>query len=94
MQLSLDYMNKRGYVCEIVERWNHFGKVRHDCFGFGDILCIAEKRIVLVQATSWSNFLARKQKILESPIRGLWLLAGGRICLQAWGPKGLREEEL
>lgn len=94
MQLSLDYMSKRGFACQIVERWNAFAKVRQDCFGFGDILCIAEKRIVLVQTTSWSNFNARKQKILRSPYIGLWHLAGGGIFLHGWGDKGLREEEL
>lgn len=107
MQLSLDYLNKKGYTCEIVEHWNHFGMVRKDCFGFGDILAYRKAfldigvypakliaNIVLVQTTSWSNFTARMHKVRTSPHCRGWKAAGGRILLHAWGPKGLREEEL
>lgn len=40
MQLSLDYLNKCGFTCQIVERRLPIpGKhVTQDCFGFGDIL--------------------------------------------------------
>jgi len=98
MSLSLDYMNKRGYCCHIVEKWIPRANVRKDAFGFGDILCYRvgnrDGGIVLVQTTSWSNFAARKQKILDSPHFDGWRKAGGRVFLQAWGDKGLREEEL
>ncbi len=95
MQLSLEHLRNSGWTCEKGERWNPFGKVRQDCFWFGDILCYhTQKGIALVQTTSWSNFLARKQKIkFSSHIVG-WHKAGGRIFLHGWGDKGLREEEL
>jgi hypothetical protein len=102
MQLSLDYMNKRGYVCHIVEKWIPGANVRKDAFGFGDILAYGKATwndgfiggIILVQTTSWNNFSARKTKILNSPHLSGWCQAGGRVFLQAWGAKGLREEEL
>jgi len=95
MQLSLAYLNQSGYTCQIVEHWNAFARKRMDCFGFGDILAYKPQcGIALVQTTSWPNFSARKLKILTSPHYQGWRKAGGRILLQAWGNKGLREEEL
>ena len=95
MQLSLDYLAKQGYSCTIVEHWNSFARKRFDAFGIADILAYKSGcGTVLVQTTSWNNFSARKNKILESPHHKGWTRAGGRILLHAWGCKGLREEEL
>lgn len=101
MQLSLDYLNKSGWVCQIVERRLPIpGKhITQDCFGFGDILAYHPqggpvRSIALIQTTSWGNFLARRKKIQESGHRDSWKRAGGRIFLHGWGDKGLREEEL
>ena len=92
-QLSLDFLNKSGWTCQIVEKWNAHAKIRQDCFGFGDILAY-RYGIVLVQTTSWSNFSTRRQKIIASTHCRGWLAAGGRIWRHGWGPKGLREEEI
>jgi len=109
MQLSLDYLAKLGYACQIVERRLPIpGKfVTQDCFGFADILAYRTIKswkegpmmhqyggIILIQTTSWANFGARKRKIFESPHRLGWINSGGRIWLHGWGAKGLREEEL
>lgn len=94
-QLSLDYMNKLGWTCQIVEKWNAFAKVRQDCFGFGDILAYKPREgVALVQTTSASHFSDHKHKILNSPHTGGWKRAGGRVFLHAWGDDGLREVEL
>lgn len=93
MELSLDYLRKRGWTCQIVEKWNAHAKIRQDCFGFGDVLCY-RFGVALVQTTSTSNFSARRAKILESPHFAGWKRSGGRIFLHGWGDKGLREEEL
>lgn len=98
-QLSLDYLNKQGMTCAIVEKWNAAAGVRQDCFGFADILAYGREKgvlnIMLVQTTTASNFLARKAKILTSPHYRGWTNAGGRVILHGWGGKdGLREEEL
>ena len=104
MQLSLDYLNKCGFTCQIVEHWNAFARIRQDCFGFGDILCYGVARestgesgrvgIALVQTTTDHNFEARYRKIAASPHFKPWKRAGGRVFLHGWGKKGLREEEL
>jgi hypothetical protein len=97
MQLSLDYLAKSGWTCQIVERRLPIpGKhVTQDCFGFGDILAYTSRLgggIVLVQTTSWGNVNARLKKIRSSVHLEGWLAAGGNICVHGWGPKGLREE--
>jgi hypothetical protein len=95
MQLSLDYLNKLGFTCQVVEKWIPRANVRKDLFDFGDICAYKPQvAIVLVQTTSWSNFAARKAKILASPHHYGWKSCGGRIFLHARGDKGLREEEL
>ena len=95
MQLSLDYLNKSGYTCQIVEHWNSFARKRIDAFGFGDILAYhLKKGIVMVQTTTDSNFNARKVKIFANPHYYGWKIAGGHIIVHGWGKKGLREEEL
>jgi hypothetical protein len=98
MTLSLDYLNKQGMTCAIVEHWNAHAGVRQDCFGFGDILAYGREKgvlnIMLVQTTTAANFLARKAKILASPHFKGWTGAGGRVVVHGWGDSGLREEEL
>jgi hypothetical protein len=95
MSLSLDYLNKLGWTCQIVEKWIPGANVRQDAFGFGDILAYhMTSGICLVQTTTWGNFNARKAKIDVSPHKPLWKCAGGRILLHGWGDKGLKEEEL
>lgn len=98
MSLSLEYLNKLGWTCQIVEKRLPIpGKfITQDCFGFGDILGYHKGNgwIALFQTTSWANFTARRNKIGASPHYMGWKLANGRIWLHGWGDKGLREEEL
>ena len=104
MQLSLDYLAKAGYTCQIVEKRLPIpGRyVTQDCFGFGDILCYGQAPeqndgrvcIALVQTTSWDHYNERYRKIMANPHYKAWKRAGGRIFLHGWGDKGLREEEL
>ena len=102
MELSLDYLGKCGYQCQIVERRLPIpGKhITQDCFGIADILAYkpcagqATGGIVLVQTTSWGHFSHRKAKILKSPHHAPWKRSGGHICLHAWGDKCLRAEWL
>ena len=63
---SLDYLRKQGFgLVEVVERWNPFARIREDLFGFIDILAIRGNDLVAVQATSWTNVMARVKKISE-----------------------------
>jgi hypothetical protein len=95
MSLSLEYLNRLGWTCAIVEKWNAYAGVRQDCFGFADILAYKKSHgIMLVQTTSESNFAARWQKVATNPHAAGWKQSGGRIRIHGWGKNGLREEEL
>ena len=95
--LSMDYLNKGGWVCHIVEKRLPIpGKhITQDCYGIADILAYNSRHgVALVQTTSWNNFLARRAKVTASAHLEGWKRAGGLFLLHGWGPKGLREETL
>lgn len=64
-QRSLKVMRERGYLCQVVERWSPFAKVRIDLYGFIDILCVKGEEIVGVQATTGAHAANRVTKIVE-----------------------------
>lgn len=82
-QLSLEKLRADGYLAEVTERWNAWARVRHDLFGFVDILGIKEGETLAVQATSYSNISARVNKITEHPNLPAVRKAGW--TLQVWG---------
>lgn len=95
--LSLDYLNKAGWTCWVVEKRLPIpGKhVTQDCFNFADILAYhVNGAIALVQTTSSSNHAARRAKILSNPYFAGWKKAYGTVFLHSWGKNGLREESL
>lgn len=83
-QLSLKLMRERGYLCQVVEHWNPFARIRQDLFGFIDVLCIKEGEVVGVQTTSRSNISTRYNKIKDHE-NVWWVLDSGiRILIQGW----------
>ena len=95
MQLSLDYLNKKGWTCAIVEKWNAHAKCRQDCFGFGDVLAYHPiLGIALIQTTTSAHMAERRAKIQANPHLKGWTRSAGRVLLHGWGGNGLREEEL
>ena len=94
-QLSLDFLNKSGWTCAIVEKWNAHAGIRQDLFGFADIIAYhATGAIALIQTTSASHHAERKAKILSNPHFAGWKKACGTVFLHSWGKNGLREESL
>jgi len=84
-QRSLALLREQGYLCEIVEHWNPWAKIRQDLFGLGDILAIRDGETLLVQTTSRSNMSARVKKISESEVLPVILRAGWKIQVHGWG---------
>ena len=84
-QRSLALLREQGYLCEVVERWNPWAKVRQDLFGIGDILAIKDEETLLVQTTSRSNLNARVKKISESEMLPTILDAKWRVVVHGWG---------
>ena len=91
-QRSLKEMRDRGYICQVVERWNAYAKIRQDLYNFGDVIAIRPGEIVLVQATTTGNITKRHAKILLEPKAAVWKQAGGRILVHGWAKRGARGE--
>ena len=92
-QRTLKRFRAAGYHCEVVERWCQFSRRRKDLFGFIDILCLKQGRIVGVQATSGSNTSARVKKINEEPNAQKFLDAGGIVLVVGWRPLVARKKD-
>ena len=87
-QLSLRALRADGWTAEVVERWNPHARVRHDLFGFVDIIAVKDDATLAVQATSDSNVSARVRKIADSEHVNAVRDAGWRI--EVWGWKQAR----
>lgn len=83
-QRTLAEMRKRGYHCEVVEKFNSFTRTRKDFCGFIDVLCLGENEIIGVQATSGDNVSKRVAKITEHENVGAVRKAGIRILVHGW----------
>jgi hypothetical protein len=83
-QRSLKYMRDDDWTCGIVEKWNHFTKIRQDLFGFADVIAMKpDNTPILLQITStgWSSRLA---KILAEPRALVALNSGFEIQVHGW----------
>jgi hypothetical protein len=87
-QRTLKQLRKEGYLCQVVERWNAYAKIRQDLFGCIDILCIKPGEILGVQCTSGSNHAKRVKKAKESEPLRRWREAGGHFHVISWKKKG------
>lgn len=77
-------MRERGYLCQVVEHWNSWARIRQDLFGFIDVLCLKDGEVVGVQATSASHAAERARKIGEHENVGRVRKAGIRIEVHGW----------
>lgn len=83
-QRSLKHLRDEGYVCAIVEHWDHFARKRRDLFGMFDLLCVRKGEVLAVQTTSGSNVSARVRKIGENELVGAIRDSGIRIHVHGW----------
>ncbi len=90
-QRTLKELRSRGYLVQVVERWNPFARRRIDLFGFIDVIGIRRGEVLGVQATSASNVSARVKKIAEHENVGAVREAGIRIAVWGWDKSKLRE---
>lgn len=82
-QRSLQYLRDQGYLLAVVERWNPHARVRHDLFGWIDLLAIRDCETVCVQVTA-SGVAARVKKITEATTLRTVRKAGWRILVHGW----------
>lgn len=86
---SLAELRALGYTAEVTEKWNPHAMLRHDLFGFIDILAIRPDEIFGVQATGRSAS-TRLKKARGCPALREWLRAGGRFEVWSWAMRGKR----
>jgi len=100
---TLAECRKRGYVVQVVERWNPHAKVRVDLFGVIDLLAIVPlsptdalvppiggepSGILAIQACAGDSHAARRDKILAETRAKQWVDAGGQLELWSWSVRG------
>ena len=77
-------MRKRGYLADVTERWIPGANIRRDLFGFGDLLCVGEHEVVMVQCTSADHVAERCAKIAHHENVGAVRKGGIRILVHGW----------
>lgn len=91
---TLTECRKRGWPCQVVEKWIPMVKRRVDLFGCIDLIAVVpasphnESYILGIQATSDPNVASRVTKAKAEPKLRDWMLAGGRFAVWGWGKKG------
>lgn len=96
MQMSLAKHRAQGQECAIVEKFNHFAKIRQDAFGWMDILCYDGNMTLGIQSTTGSNLSSRKAKLDALPAVHTWVRNSWNrhAVIEAWsktGPRGRRK---
>lgn len=87
---ALQELRRFGAMAAVVERWNHWAKVRQDLFGFIDILAILGPNTIGIQVTDGTNHAARVTKIKAEPRARAWLAAGNLIEVWSYRKAGKR----
>lgn len=99
---TLAEARKRGWIAQVVERWNPHAHVRQDLFGVIDLIAIVPQvdrdgngwpdpgSILGIQATvnRSGQHAAHRAKILAEPRARAWVEAGGRLELWTWAMQG------
>ena len=80
---TLKQLRDDGWLCQVVEHWNSFAKIRQDLFGFIDILAVREGQTLGIQVTTESNAAARRSKMLDTESHLRAFLRGGNL-VQLW----------
>jgi len=80
---TLKQLRDDGWLCQVVEHWNSFAKIRQDLFGFIDILAVREGQTLGIQVTTESNASARRSKMLDTESHLRAFLRGGNL-VQLW----------
>lgn len=84
---SLELLRNHNFICQTVEYFNPWAKIRKDLFGFIDIVAVSTtggKGVLGVQSTTGSNMSNRIKKILSIPDTKHWLMAANQIQLHGW----------
>lgn len=89
-QRTMAALKQLGYRAAIVEHWNHFAKVRRDCFGV-DILALKfGQPLLAIQTTTGANHAKRRIKLDAEGFLDLWKASGVQVEIWSWEKQGAR----
>lgn len=83
-QRSLKLLRERGYVAQVVERWNPWARIRQDLFGCIDVVAVGNGETVGVQACNYSDVSKRADKIANCEHIPAIRSAGWRLIVMGW----------
>ena len=89
-QRTLAECRKRGWIAQVVERWNPHARIRQDLFGCIDIVALTPEGILGIQACAGSSHAARMTKALGEERMHRWRIAGGKFQVWSWSKRGAR----
>lgn len=90
-QRCIETLKELGFQYEVVERWNHYARIRQDLFNVIDIVAVRPGIGILgIQATSGTNHAKRRAKSIAEPLLRGWLESGGRYEVWSWSKRGER----
>lgn len=85
---TLAECRKRGWIAQVVERFNSYTNRLVDLFGVIDVVVITPTGILGIQATSGDNHASRRVKIFDEPRAKAWLQAGAALQVWSWSKRG------
>jgi hypothetical protein len=87
-QLTIRKLTEDGWpLIEVVERYDHRTRRRHDLFGFIDVLAVGPDGTLAVQTTSYSNVSSRVNKIKGHENTEALRQTNWRIVVHGWRKK-------
>lgn len=89
-QRTLAECKKRGWIAQVVEKWNPHARVRQDLFGVIDVVAITHDGLLGIQACAGSSHAARRTKALAEPRLAAWLGTGCTFAVWSWAKRGER----
>jgi hypothetical protein len=93
-ELTLAECEKRGWIAQVVEKFNTYTNRRKDLFGCIDIVALTNQgpltETVGIQCTTRAHLHDRSAKILAEPRMRMWLEAGNRLYVWTWAKQGAR----
>lgn len=85
-QRSCALLRQQGYLVDIVESYNAYAHVKHDMFGWADIVALKQGKqgVLAVQTTTGSNLAARIEKASPMASFRIWIAAGNAVEFHGW----------
>ena len=91
-QRTIAECKRRGWICQVVEKWNPHARIRQDLFGCIDIVALTDAGILGIQACAGASHAARAAKMRAEPKTLAWRKAGGVLEVWSWAKRGPRGE--